>query len=259
MDVQAYFEEYRKYRKQKKVPEALEALEMMVQQLRPKEKPCICANHLLEFYLVEYYFKTRDYETQTYPIHQMYYSPAKILMERMHFADALELLEKAREWNPVDLDILWAVTECQKQLEQYDVLVETTKAIHPFIYTRADMAHYYRNLGFYYLEQYEPDPAMILYYYSNLFSHSKAADSEIAYLEKAMHKNCPEYTVEELERELKRLNIPSNVSETTMAILYRAGQLEWDGGDRDAAEDCLRLLYELTGDKEIGKMLERDE
>ena len=60
-------------------------------------------------------------------MHRMYHSLAKKYMERMHFDKAYEKLEKAAEWNRVDMDIYWEKTECLKQLGELKKLKETTK------------------------------------------------------------------------------------------------------------------------------------
>ena len=245
--------------KAKDVDKALDALDSVAEILKVSDKPDICANHILEFYIFEYYFKTKEYDSHHHPVHQMYLSVAKILMDQKKYDRALEVIDKAGEWNSVDMDILWAKTDCLKVTNRLEELKETVINLYPFIYTRADMAKFYRCLGFYYIEKYEPETAMVLYTYSNMFSHSKNADSEIEYLETALGRDCPEYTVEEIKKILEEKNIPAGISDTTLAILYRAGQLEYESGDRKAASECLELLYEVTGDEEVGRMIDKIE
>ncbi len=257
MSAEELLQEYHNYRKEKDITKALETTDHMAELLKDKSKPNLCANHILEFYLFEYYFKTRDYAACRYPIHKMYYDIAKILIEQKEYTSAANILKKAQEWNPLDLDILWSITECHKVLGQLDNLLSATNELHKFIYTRADIAHYYRNIAYYYVEKYKPEIAMKLYTYSNLFSHSKTADSEIAYLEQALQTNCPEYTLDELRQTVRELNLPEGIAEQTLTILYCAGKLELEGGDKPAAEECFQLLYEVTGDEEIRKILEK--
>ena len=238
--------------KNKNVDKALEALDNVAEILKVSDKPDICANHILEFYMFEYFFKTREYDSHHHPVHQMYLSVAKILMEQKKYQQALAVLDKARAWNPLDMDILWAVTDCQRQSGKLEDMYASTLELYQYIYTRADMARFYRNLGYYYIEKYDPETAMIIYSYSNMYSHSKNADSEIHYLETALNKECPEYTIEEIQDKLKEKNIPEQISDVTLAILYRAGQFEYESGDKKAAIVCLELLYQVTGAAEVG-------
>ena len=256
MDIEENIKLFQQYQKSNKLEKASEVVDSIADALKTDDKPVLCANHILEFYLFEYYFKTREYEAVRYPVHRMYHSLAKKYMERMHFEKAYKKLVKAAEWNPVDMDIYWEKTECQKQLGELKKLKETTKELYKFIYTRADIARYYRNIAYYYVEKKEPEKAMMLYTYSNMFSHSKTADSEINFLEIALEKECPEYTVEQIQKDVKKLKLPVGISETTLTILFRAGQLEMEQGDKASGVECMQLLYQVTGDENIRKIVE---
>lgn len=258
MDIEENIKLFQQYQKSNKLEKAAEIVDEIAESLKTEDKPVLCANHMLEFYLFEYYFKTREYEAQRYPVHRMYHSLAKKYMERMHFDKAYEKLDKAAEFNPVDMDIYWEKTECLKQLGDYKKLKETTKELHKFIYTRADIARFYRNIAFYYVEKKEPEKAMMLYTYSNMFSHSKTADSEINFLETAIGRECPEYSVEQIQKEVRKLKLPEGISETTLTILLRAGQLEIEQGDKNSGMECMELLYQVTGDENIRKIIEKN-
>ena len=258
MNIEENIKLFQQYQKSNKLEKASEMVDAIADTLKTDGRTVLCANHILEFYLFEYYFKTRDYEAVRYPMHRMYHSLAKKYMERMHFDKAYEKLEKAAEWNRVDMDIYWEKTECLKQLGERKKLKETTKELHKFIYTRADIARYYRNIAYYYVEKKEPEKAMMLYTYSNMFSHSKTADSEINFLETALGRECPEYTVEQIQKDVKKLKLPVGISETTLAILFRAGQLELEQGDKASGLECMEVLYQVTGDENIRKIVEEN-
>ena len=246
MDIEENIRLFQQYQKSNKLEKASEIADEIAKELKAGDKRVLCANHILEFYLFEYYFKTRDY------------SLAKKYMERMHFDKAYEKLVKAAEWNAVDMDIYWEKTECLKQLGELKKLKETTKELHKFIYTRADIAHFYRNIGYYYVEKKEPEKAMVLYTYSNMFSHSKTADSELNFLETALERECPEYTVDKIQKEIRKLKLPDGISETTLTIILRAGQLELEQGDKTSGVECMELLYQVTGDEHIRKIIEAE-
>ena len=258
MDIEENIRLFQQYQKSNKLEKASEIADEIAKELKADDKRVLCANHILEFYLFEYYFKTRDYEAVRYPVHQMYHSLAKKYMERMHFDKAYEKLVKAAEWNAVDMDIYWEKTECLKQLGELKKLKETTKELHKFIYTRADIAHFYRNIGYYYVEKKEPEKAMVLYTYSNMFSHSKTADSELNFSETALERECPEYTVDKIQKEIRKLKLPDGISETTLTIILRAGQLELEQGDKTSGVECMELLYQVTGDEHIRKIIEAE-
>lgn len=99
---------------------------------------------------------------------------------------------------------------------------------------------------------------MVLYTYSNMFSHSKTADSELNFLETALERECPEYTVDKIQKEIRKLKLPDGISETTLTIILRAGQLELEQGDRTSGVECMELLYQVTGDEHIRKIIEAE-
>ena len=85
MNIEENIKLFQQYQKSNKLEKASEVLDEIANSLKTEDKPVLCANHILEFYLFEYYFKTRDYEAVRYPVHRMYHSLAKKYMERMHF------------------------------------------------------------------------------------------------------------------------------------------------------------------------------
>ena len=127
MTIEENIQLYQQYQKSNKLEKASELVDAIAETLKTDGRTVLCANHILEFYLFEYYFKTRDYEAVRYPMHRMYHSLAKKYMERRHFDKAYEKLEKAAEWNRVYMDIYWEKTECLKQLGELKKLKETTK------------------------------------------------------------------------------------------------------------------------------------
>lgn len=103
MNIEENIKLFQQYQKSNKLEKASEMVDAIADTLKTDGRTVLCANHILEFYLFEYYFKTRDYEAVRYPMHRMYHSLAKKYMERMHFDKAYEKLEKAAEWNRVDM------------------------------------------------------------------------------------------------------------------------------------------------------------
>ena len=92
MDIEENIRLFQQYQKSNKLEKASEIADEIAKELKAGDKRVLCANHILEFYLFEYYFKTRDYEAVRYPVHRMYHSLAKKYMERIHFDKAYENL-----------------------------------------------------------------------------------------------------------------------------------------------------------------------
>ena len=75
MNLSECIENFSRNLKLKNVDEALKALDSIAEILKVSDKPDICANHLLEFYLFEYYYKTREWLTGygRYELQKPYY------------------------------------------------------------------------------------------------------------------------------------------------------------------------------------------
>ena len=77
MNIEENIKLFQQYQKSNKLEKASEMVDAIADTLKTDGRTVLCANHILEFYLFEYYFKTRDYEAVRYPVHRMYHSLAK--------------------------------------------------------------------------------------------------------------------------------------------------------------------------------------
>ena len=77
MNIEENIKLFQQYQKSNKLEKASEMVDAIAYALKTDGRTVLCANHILEFYLFEYYFKTRDYEAVRYPVHRMYHSLAK--------------------------------------------------------------------------------------------------------------------------------------------------------------------------------------
>ena len=121
--------------------------------------------------------------------------------------------------------------------------------------TRAELAIYYRNLGYYYLEKYQPDLAAALYQYSILYYESKQAESEIAFLNKAMKKEMQKSDIGQLQKIIMEAGIPLEADSTTLGLIFKAGEEAEKKKSYGQALDCYKMVYDLSNDKEIANKI----
>ena len=144
----------------------------------------VSLSHISEVYLYEYYIAPNEaYEINDNSEIESFINDAKSLMARGNINEALQKWLKANVENPVNMEIILQIISCCKQLG--DIQGEYTYTIMSYNYscTRAELAAYYRNLGWYYLESYKPEISAACYRYSMLFDDTKQADNEIKFLE----------------------------------------------------------------------------
>ncbi len=219
-------------------------------------KSKVCLRHISEVFLYEYYcLGDNEYEI----------TGEDTLTPRKEKAKELQLSEKyseaKKEWmdalseNPVDMESLLGIIFCCKQLGDIEGEHSYTTESYNYCCTRAELAAFYRNLGWYYLEKYKPDVASACYLYSKFFGESMQADSEIEFLERALGKKVADKNIDEIQKILKDNKIPTEANPITLALLYKAAEEASEAGDRSQALDCYRMVYDLTADEEVGKII----
>lgn len=129
-----------------------------------------CFNNILEEILYGEIFKP---EKTIRPIPN-YYSTAyfmygQLLFEHKKFVDARKPLEIAEKYNPFDIKTKIELAETYKIEKNWSKYLSICNQIYECVYTNEDLCRYYRNLGYYYIEQENYELAIALYIISILF------------------------------------------------------------------------------------------
>ena len=222
---------------------------------REYAKKWLSPNHNLEIYLFEFYICKEDYNCTEYTLHEIYRRLGEKHLEANNRIDALQAFDDSLRWNPLDLDTRFEkakVYRSMQELEKYKRFVEES---YPFCYTKNDLARYYRYLGYYYLETYQPDLAEALYTHSNVYYQSKMADQEIMFLQKALGNNKKDQGLDEMRELIKKAGIPLFPNEDTLKLLLEVAKTELDSGNKGYAKYLFLFYYQLTGDKDTESIL----
>ena len=216
----------------------------------------LCLRHISEVFLYEYYCLGDDeYELTDVDTLTPHKERAKELMLSGNY------LKSQKEWldahfeNPVDMESILGIILCCKQLGDTEGEYSYTTESYNYCCTRAELAAYYRNLGWYYLEKYNPELSAACYLYSKYFEESQQADAELEFLEKAIGKKVSAKDLSQIQNILKENNIPTEANPITLALLYKAAEEAQEAGDKAQALDCYRMVYDLTEDEEVGKRI----
>lgn len=215
-------------------------------------------NHILESYYYVCFFK--DDSNLTYAEHNInsYYRMLGFCnMKIGKNIDAVYAYNKALTYNPVDLDTMLQLGELYKKIGNLEMLYEVTLKAYNYCSTRATMARFYRNLGFYFLEKYEPDTALVLYQYSNIYCETTAANNELKYIASALNTPIKNYDLKYMQDVLNEKQIPLGPNPDTIGITYRVGQLELAANNIDSAKDCFTMVYDITNDDEVLEILNK--
>lgn len=217
----------------------------------------VCIDHIAELYLFEYYENPKEYTLAPMDRLLERKKKAEEEMKRGGYVAALQNYEKALVLNPADTEIRLAMLHCCYHLGRMEELHEKTLQLYPYVCTRQELAAYYRWLGCWYLESYQPELSACVNRYSLLFAPSEQAEHDIRYLETAMKRKLAEDSVAELQKKLREADIPLHASDVTMALLVKAGEEAEGRSLWQQALDCYRMVYDLTQDEEIAQRIRR--
>lgn len=213
--------------------------------------------HISEVFLYEYYMNPDEYEISSEDLCRPHLDKAQDLLTLQKNNEALQEFLAANMENPVNFEAVSGIIICCKRLGDIEGEYKYTQDIYNLCCTRAELATYYRNLGWYYLEKYKPDLSAALYRYSTFFQQGQAAEEEIKYLEKALNKPMGQESPDQIQQILTDNNIPVGPSNVTLALLIKAGEEAEQSGNYMQANDCYMMVYDLTGDEEIGEKIRK--
>ncbi len=216
----------------------------------------LCLRHISEVFLYEYYCLGDDeYELTDVDTLTPHKERAKELMLSGNYSKSQKEWLDAHFENPVDMESILGIILCCKQLGDTEGEYSYTTESYNYCCTRAELAAYYRNFGWYYLEKYNPELSAACYLYSKYFEESQQADAELEFLEKAIGKKVSAKDLSQIQNILKENNIPTEANPITLALLYKAAEEAQEAGDKAQALDCYRMVYDLTEDEEVGRRI----
>lgn len=236
----------------------------------------LCTNHIMEYYIYACYFEPEmDVKMPELPIAEYYRTYAELCVKLQKYKRAEDAYKNALCWNPVDLDSYLGLAECYKYLNMITRYLDITKQAYRFCCTRATMARFYRNMGFYYLSSYNTDMAEACYTYSNIYYHTDNADSELEYIKNALaaaknnenkdsinkdedvitkeevNENGQKYTIKQMQEMFDKEHVEPGPDSKTIGIIYRVGELMLQDKEYRHAKDCFMIVYDITNEQQL--------
>ncbi|MBE5939872.1 MAG: tetratricopeptide repeat protein [Lachnospiraceae bacterium] len=261
------YENCKKLVSKKDFKEARDSLKELISLVEPLYvsplKKYYSFNHIIESYYYAFFMK--DDSELNYTFHNIngyYRLLGYVYMQLERYDDSIVAYNKALNYNPVDLDTLFQLGELYKKQGNVRGLKKLTFELYDYCCSRATIAHFYRNLGYYYLENKKPQEAMALYIYSNIFYETKQAVSELEFLKKSLYltdeyEDSLKNNIKGLQKILEDNNIPTGPNPDTIGITYRVGEIERDNFRYENAFDCFSMVYDLTLDNEVKKEIDK--
>lgn len=183
---------------------------------------------------------------------------AYIYNEEKNYEEALNIIDKQMKIAPLNLSGYFEKCETYKMQKMWEQFKEETQKIYEKIYDAKDLAHLYRNLGFYYIEQNKFDLAYALYTASIQFEKHRLAYSEIMYINQQLGRENYSMSAEETLKLLDDNNIPFGVKKENIDLLISIYENEKELIKNPSTEMLLaEKIYYLTKDKRFAPFFEK--
>lgn len=144
---------------------------------------------------------------------------AYVYNEEKNYDEALNVIDKQMKIAPLNLSAYFEKCETYKMQKMWEQFKEETQKIYTKIYDAKDLAHLYRNLGFYYIEQNKMDLAYALYTASIQFEKHRLAYSEMMYINQQLGRENYSMSAEETLKLLDEKDIPFGVKRENVDLL----------------------------------------
>lgn len=240
----------------------MEALVSKVEDMRAFEDDQVSEYHVFDEFFEEVLYQYRanpekDIRRAPIPYTEIYMLYGSLLAELKRIPDAQEALRKGLRWNPVSFRITAEYIETYKMTGELEQFFALTKEAFKIAFRSADVARCYRNLGFYFVEKELWSEAIACYLLSLQFDHeAKQAQSELYYINSITDGKIPEPSIDQAEEYGSQYGFPIGADDDILGLAFSYGEHFFEQETFDAARYFLSIAHDLTGDKEIEKMID---
>ena len=217
-----------------------------------------CFTEPMQEIMYEFYNKPeKDLRRAQIDYEAMYFLYGSVLVELGRIDEAKEALKKARRWNPTSPTVGFEYAETFKMEGNFPVFAKITREIYPYIIRKKDLARFYRNMGFYYVEVQEYYAATCCFLFSTGYEKSSMVPAELYYINQ---KTGEDYnpSIEELIQCFEEHDIPLGASKDVIGIAYSYGKHFYEEvKDMASTAYYWGIVAEFEDDEEINKVLEQ--
>lgn len=214
--------------------------------------------NMFQALLYEHTFKPQKrYQPAPHDCSDMYIIRGYLYLSERKLDKAIEAMEKAISWNPVNIYAYFQLAEAKKLKDSFDEYYNLTKQALMFATTKAEIARCYRNFGFYFIEVKQYQDAINMYYLSKDYENHESVASELFYISQQTGEMAIQPGQDEILETITRESIQIGPSEVVVGIAKELGKKAYEDQHFDLARYCLGMVYGLTEDPEVKALLEK--
>ncbi len=180
-----------------------------------------------------------------------------ILFETGSPLDAIPVLEKAMEYNPVDCTPKFELAEVYKMIHNKNKLIEITKETLRVASSPQAIARCYANMGYMCTDIRELDDAVAFYCASVMMAPHPAIPRELQGIAQMKNSAITEPTFDQIKAVLAKYGMEFGPNKDVISVAAQLSSHYMLKKDMPNAIMALKLLYNLTRDEQVMEMIKK--
>ncbi|MDY3928234.1 MAG: hypothetical protein SOZ34_02610 [Clostridia bacterium] len=169
-----------------------------------------------------------------------------MMLEKQQYDKAIDILWKAVEANPVNVQMIFALADAYKGKRYLKTYLNLMKRAHVYAVRKVDIARIYRNYAYYYTQIKNYDLAAVLVYASKYFDHSeKLFESCKNQTEQEAGKQFEEPSLEIIKKTMLANGITWGAKDLAVSVAKMLNQQFMQTQNAQGAKMCADILAEL--------------
>ena len=218
-----------------------------------------CFHEFFEELLYREYAKpTKTLRNPGFPFDTIYFQYGSLLLDLKRPEDAELALITALRWNPANASIALERAEACKWQGNIDDFFKHSIESFKYAFRPKQLGRCFRNVGYYFSEKKMWKEAVSCLTLSLQFDRtSELAFSELYYVQDKSGEKAEQLIDHDFTQKMcKKYGIPFGINDTILELAYSYGNHFAKEGDNEGARYCWQILYDLTGDEKVKKMIE---
>ena len=215
-------------------------------------------NRLDEYIYTHIYKPNKKYERTPFDFCQYFSSYGYLLVEQHKPQEAVDKLEKAIRYNPVNVEPRFELAEAFKLMHEPQQLFACVRDTLEISTTPYHIARCYTNLGYYCIEIKDYDSAVCFYYESLIYAQNEAVNGELQHIRAITGKQVVPPTREEVLSAFEKYKIRNGPNPEVVNIAYSLGSycMEHNAPPQETLF-YMQIVYNLTNSNEVKEIIEK--
>ncbi len=180
---------------------------------------------------------------------------AYLLIETGANIDAIPVLEKAIEYNPVDVGPRFELTEVYKIIRNKKMVLETTRQTLEIASSPVAIARCYENVGYTLTDFGEYEDAITFYIASTMFHANPAVPLEMQHVASLKGTPVTMKSRNEIIKTMKKYDINFGADQKVIEMASQLSAYYMAQKDNLNAVNTLKILYNLTLDEDVKNLI----